>query len=138
MLKGIFNSAPGALVLAISLCFPVRAGAEVFFTVRDLLAEQFKTSQRVSFVHARPTAEQQRRIENRLGRALPKREYTFYVATSGGRVDGYALFDEERGQHEPISFAAFFDAEGRVTRVEVVAYREPYGDGIRAQRFRKQ
>ena len=27
---------------------------------------------------------------------------------------------------------------GRVTRVEVVAYREPYGEGIRSKRFRKQ
>ena len=35
-------------------------------------------------------------------------------------------------------FATFFDCDGRVTRVEVVAYREPYGDGIRSQRFRKQ
>jgi Na+-translocating ferredoxin:NAD+ oxidoreductase RnfG subunit len=35
-------------------------------------------------------------------------------------------------------FATFFDGEGRVTRVEVVAYRERYGDGIRSQRFREQ
>ena len=37
-----------------------------------------------------------------------------------------------------ISFATFFDPAGRVTRVEVIAYREPYGDGIRADRFRRQ
>jgi Na+-translocating ferredoxin:NAD+ oxidoreductase RnfG subunit len=118
---------------------PARAGAEVFHTVRGLLADQFKSSERVSFVKVRPNAAQQRRIQSQLGRALPAQEYTFYVAQSAGRVDGYALFDEERGQHEPISFATFFDAAGKVskvTRVEVVAYREPYGDGIRAQRFR--
>jgi electron transport complex protein RnfG len=138
MLKSIFNSAAGALFLGICLSSPAPASAEVFYSVRDLLAEQFKSSQRVSFVQVRPTPGQQQSIARRLGRSLSKQQYTFYVATSGGRIDGYALFDEERGQHEQISFATFFDAEGRVTRVEVVAYREPYGDGIRAERFRKQ
>jgi Na+-translocating ferredoxin:NAD+ oxidoreductase RnfG subunit len=138
MLKGVLLVSAGALLLAISLCVPAPAHAEVFHTVRGLLAEQFKTSERVSFVKVRPNGAQQRRIASRLGRALPKPEYTFYVASSAGHVDGYALFDEELGQHEPISFATFFDAAGRVTRVEIVAYREPYGDGIRAQRFRAQ
>jgi Na+-translocating ferredoxin:NAD+ oxidoreductase subunit G len=139
MLKTVIKSASGSVLLGVLLCLPAApASAEVFYTVRDLLAAQFKASQRVTFVQIRPNAGQQQRIEARLGRALPKREYTFYVATSDGRVDGYALFDEERGQHELISFATFFDASGQVTRVEVVAYREPYGDGIRAERFRKQ
>ena len=48
------------------------------------------------------------------------------------------MFDREIGQHEYIDLATFFDCDGRVTRVEVVAYREPYGEGIRSKRFRKQ
>jgi Na+-translocating ferredoxin:NAD+ oxidoreductase RnfG subunit len=124
------------LTLLLALATPVQA--EVFFSVRDLLGAQFEHSERVTFVNVHPTAEQRRDIEQRLGRALAKPEYTFYVATTAGRIDGYALFDEERGQHEPITFATFFDAAGHVTRVEVVAYREPYGDAIRGQRFRKQ
>jgi Na+-translocating ferredoxin:NAD+ oxidoreductase RnfG subunit len=89
-------------------------------------------------VRARLEAAVRARLEARLGRALPKGEYTLFVAKSGDRVDGYALFDEQVGQHEPISFATFFDPAGAITRIEVVAYREPYGDGIRAERFRKQ
>jgi Na+-translocating ferredoxin:NAD+ oxidoreductase RnfG subunit len=114
------------------------ARAETLLTVRQLLAEQFKGSARVSYVRVRPTPTQRARVEQRLGRGLGKPEYTVYVATSAGHVDGYALFDEERGQHELISLGTFFDAQGRVTRVEVLAYREPYGDGIRAERFRHQ
>jgi Na+-translocating ferredoxin:NAD+ oxidoreductase RnfG subunit len=128
------------LVIGVVLSFglPLPARAEAFFTLRELLATHFKSSARVTYVQVRPNAEQRQHVERRLGRALSKRDYTFYVATTGSRVDGYALFDEERGQHELISFGTFFDAEGRVTRVEVLAYREPYGDGIRAERFRKQ
>jgi electron transport complex protein RnfG len=140
MLKSIFSKAWMAALacLGLLLAQPGSARAEVFFTVRDLLAQQFKQSERVTFVHARPTPEQRQHLEQRLGERLSKGDYVFYVATTGSHVDGYALFDEERGQHELINFGTFFDAEGRVTRVEVMAYREPYGDGIRAERFRKQ
>jgi Na+-translocating ferredoxin:NAD+ oxidoreductase RnfG subunit len=151
MLKTNINKAPGATCRVFAGAFAAlafasllvcwQAGpayAEVFFTVRGLLADQFKQSERVTFVHVRPTPEQRRHLEQRIGHRLAKDDYVFYVASTHGKVDGYALFDEERGQHELIGFGTFFDADGRVTRVEVTAYREPYGDGIRAERFRKQ
>ena len=115
-----------------------RARAEQFWTPQALLADQFKTSKHVSYVKVRVEGTTRGAIEARLGRPLPKSEYTVFVAKTENRVDGYALFDEQVGQHEPISFATFFDPAGAITRVEVVAYREPFGDGIRADRFRKQ
>ena len=140
MLKSIIKS---FLIIALSagllgVGLPAGASAQEFFSVRELLAQQFKSSERVSFVKVHPSGEQRSRIEQRLGRDLAKSDYTVYVAQTGTTVDGYALFDDELGQHEPISFATFFDAQGKVTRVEVVAYREPYGDGVRANRFRQQ
>ena len=114
------------------------AHAVEFTTPQALLSEQIRSSERVTYIKVKPDASQRTQLEARLGRPLPKPEYTFFVATSQGRPDGYALFDDQLGQHEPISFATFFDAEGAITRVEVVAYREPFGDGIRADRFRKQ
>jgi hypothetical protein len=144
MFKSIFNGrAPGLSLLwmaglGVAVSTANIASAKDFWTQRDLLAQHFHDSERVSYVRVRPDDAQRAALEARLGRALPKPEYTFFVAQSHGHADGYALFDEQLGLHEPISFATFFDAEGRVTRVEVVAYREPYGDGVRAERFRKQ
>lgn len=142
MLKGIFNKsrlAIAGLLAALAIAaVPEAALAKDFFSVRDLLAEQFKRSERVTFVRVQPTDAQRKRLAEQVGRGLPRTEYTFYVATTGGKVDGYALFDEELGQHEPITFATFFDAKGHVTRVEIVTYREPYGDGVRSARFREQ
>jgi electron transport complex protein RnfG len=114
------------------------AFAKDFWTTQELLSAHFRSSERVSYVRVHLDAGQRKRVEARLGRGLPKDEYTFFVASSQGHTDGYALFDEQVGQHEPISFATFFDADGRIQRVEVVAYREPFGDGIRAERFRNQ
>jgi len=112
--------------------------AQVYYSVRGLLSEQFRQSELVDFQRIQLSEEDREQLGKRLGQKLEKGEYIFYVAHSGDHVDGYALFDREIGQHEYIDFATFFDAEGRVTRVEVVAYREPYGEGIRSKRFRKQ
>ncbi|MDH5672779.1 MAG: FMN-binding protein [Myxococcales bacterium] len=128
-----------SLALLTTLLAPVApARAEVFFTVRELLSAHFSKSERVGHIEVELSADRRARLERKLGKALGKARYTFFVARSGGKVDGYALFDQEKGQHEPIGFATFFDPRGRVTRVEVVAYREPYGDGIRSPRFRQQ
>ncbi len=112
--------------------------AQVYYSVRGLLAEQFRQSELVDFQRIQLSEKDRDLLGKRLGQKLEKGEFIFYVAHSGSHVDGYALFDREIGQHEYIDFATFFDGEGRVTRVEVVAYREPYGEGIRSTRFRKQ
>lgn len=140
MLQTIINKRLALLALpAALLCAPIGAQAEAGARdPRALLAEQFHASDRVTYVRVAPQGGERTAIERKLGVPLPRGEYTFYVATTGTRVDGYALFDDERGQHELISFATFFDAHGRITRVEVIEYREPYGDGIRAARFRHQ
>jgi Na+-translocating ferredoxin:NAD+ oxidoreductase RnfG subunit len=144
MLKTIISSlasknvVPLASVLAAALFVTTPARADDQPSIRQLLAAQFKSSTHVGYVRVRLTDGQRERVEQRLGRRLPKTEYTLFVAQTGAHVDGYALFDEERGQHELISFGTFFDAQGHVTRVEVLAYREPFGDEIRAERFRRQ
>jgi electron transport complex protein RnfG len=126
------------LLWALLFLLPRHVDAVEFTTPQALLAQRFRNSERVTFIKVRPDAAQRSALQARLGRPLAKPEYTFFVATSRGQTDGYALFDDELGQHEPISFATFFDASGQITGVDVVAYREPFGDGIRAERFRKQ
>jgi len=138
-MKGVFNRA--TILLAVSVLGSGLAAdghAQVYFSVRGLLAEQFRQSELVDYQRIQLSAARRETLQRELGQALEKDEYIFYVARSADRVDGYALFDREIGQHEYIDFATFFDGQGRVTRVEVVAYREPYGDGIRSKRFRSQ
>jgi len=125
------------LLLSTWLCSSGVQG-QVYFTVQQLLGEHFHSSEQVTFRRVSITDHLRGRMEHELGVKLPKTQYTVYVATSRGKVDGYALFDEERGQHEMIGFATFFDAQGAITRVEVTAFREPHGDGVRAEQFRRQ
>lgn len=138
-MKGVFNSPALLLAFAVASSGLAASGhAQVYYSVRGLLADQFRQSEIVDFKRVQLSVRLREQVERQLGEKLEKGEYIFYVAHSGDRIDGYAIFDREIGQHEYIDFATFFDCDGRVTRVEVVAYREPYGDGIRSKRFRKQ
>src|SRR6185295_2520647 len=83
-------------------------------------------------------ARERTRLKERLGYAPPRGEYTFFVATSGNRIDGYALIDEENGEHLPITFAVKLSPSGIVERQEIVAYREPRVDDVRDDHFRRQ
>lgn len=114
---------------------PARAGER---TIREILREFFPGSDRVTYIEVAPPAPQRATIEKQLGYRLPRASYYFYVATTKGRVDGYAFVDDELGQHEPITFAVRISGDGVVERQEVLAYREAWGGEIRDPRFRRQ
>ena len=111
---------------------------QVYFTARDLLADFFKSSQNVTYKKVQLDGSETQKLAQRLGYTPSKSSYTFYVATSGARVDGYAFIDEEKGEHLPITFAVKLSPTGKVMRQEIVVYREARGDEVRDERFRAQ
>ena len=136
----VMNKAAGLAMAALLVTLwaaPARAQA-VYFSTRDLLADFFKKSEAVSYQVVDIASGDRERLEKKLGYAVPKSKYTFFVARTGGHIDGYALIDEEKGEHLPITFAVKLSPEGVVERQEIVAYREPRGDEVRDDRFRKQ
>jgi Na+-translocating ferredoxin:NAD+ oxidoreductase RnfG subunit len=54
---------------------------------------------------------------------------------SGG---GWLIIDQVIGKHEYIIFALALDASGAVKSVEIMEYRESYGDQIRLPKWRAQ
>lgn len=128
----------GLAVVAGALALSAPALAQVYFTVKQLLGDEYKTASAVSFTRVAVDAALNTAVQAKLGRPLPKPEYVIYVAKRGDEVVGYAVFDEERGEHELIDFATFFDPQGVIVRTEIVAYREAYGSEIRREAFRKQ
>lgn len=128
-----------ALVLALAALLPRPAeAAATYFTTAQVLKEFFPKSQKVTYRKFPLTAEQSAALAKRLGYQAPRSEYVIFVALTGEHVDGYAVIDEERGQHEPITFAVKFSPAGVVERQEVMVYREKYGEEIRDPRFRAQ
>lgn len=65
-------------------------------------------------------------------------EYHFHVAREGERATAYARTLEEIGKSEPITFTVGLDAEGKITEVILLLYRESRGAEVRDPRFLKQ
>jgi electron transport complex protein RnfG len=148
-MKTVFNYASlprtvavalGVLLALVGACLseqPARAQT-TYFTPRQILSEFFPSSQVVTYQRFELTAEQRTRLEQKLGYPPRKPSYTIYIAKTNDQVDGYAVIDEEQGQHLPITFAVKLSKTGAVQRQEIMVYRERYGDEVRDPRFRQQ
>jgi hypothetical protein len=125
------------LLVAVAPALPARAET-AYFTTRSMLAEFFPKSERVTYRTFVLEGSLRTRLAQRLGYAPPKDRYTIFIATTQGKVDGYAVIDDEKGLHQPITFATRLSPRGAIERLEIMVYREPRGDEVRDARFRKQ
>jgi electron transport complex protein RnfG len=116
------------------------AHAAVYWTPTALLGDYFKTAQKVSPRKITLPDADAAAIAKKLGVEADgfKRTWSVYVGEADGKRTGYAILDAEIGLHEPIDFGVRFDDSGAVSRLEIMEYREPYGDGVREARFRDQ
>lgn len=114
-----------------SLGLAAPAIARVYWSRADVLKEMFKSSERVDYVEL-SAAE----VSAALG--VTHKKAVVFIARTGDVVDGYAVIEDVVGQHEPITFAVQVGTEGRIRRVEVMEYREAYGEEVRDPRFLKQ
>jgi Na+-translocating ferredoxin:NAD+ oxidoreductase subunit G len=136
----------GALVLAAAMAAPspaARADGAArtetsYFSTRAMLAAFFPKSDHVGYRTFAIDPLIRGRLAQRLGYAPARDKYTIFIATTKGKVDGYAVVDDEKGLHQPITFATRLSPRGIVERVEIMVYREPRGDEVRDERFRRQ
>lgn len=61
-----------------------------------------------------------------------------FTCFRNGRPAGYAFIDQQIGKHAPITFIVGIDLSGRVTRTEIMVYRENYGSQARERSFMQQ
>lgn len=125
------------LALVLGRPAPAEAGG-TYFTTPQVLRAFFPRSEKVGYRKLALGPAQLAALKARLGYVPAKREYVVFVATTGGAVDGYAVIDDEQGQHEAITFAVKLSPQGAVERHEVMVYRESYGEEIVDARFRRQ
>jgi electron transport complex protein RnfG len=136
----MFRTAPALVMLGLlaGQPAPARAADVVYATPKTVLASFFPKSERVTYRTLALDASAKARLARRLGYAPARDSYTVFVALTQGKVDGYAVIDDELGLHQPITFATRLSSRGVVDRVEIMVYREPRGDEVRDPRFRRQ
>jgi Na+-translocating ferredoxin:NAD+ oxidoreductase RnfG subunit len=129
----------GALfVIAAVVGSAMPAYAATYWTPRAILSSFFSKSKLVTHKKVTLDDESAKQIAKRLGLPTLKTEWEVYWGERDGERDGFAVLDSEKGMHEPIDFAVRFTMNGAVDRVEILEYREAYGDEIRGDRFRAQ
>jgi hypothetical protein len=112
----------GGALLLLALAAP--AAAKVFLTVDEALKLAFpdcKVERKTGYL----TGEQVRRARELSGVEVPSALVTYYVARRGAQLAGTAYFDTHRVRTLPETLMVVVDPQGRVTRVEVIAFREP-------------
>ncbi len=132
------KSVLGILLVAVALLATRTASAYVYFTPDTLIASFFPAAATVDVVTYTPDAAARAQLQTALGYDLPRADYTLRVGRGAAGVLGYAVLDQQIGQHEPIDFGVLLDGDAKVQRVEILVYREAYGDGVRGAAFRKQ
>jgi Na+-translocating ferredoxin:NAD+ oxidoreductase subunit G len=126
------------LLVALGLTAALPAHAAVYWTVPQVMKSFFASSKKIGFRRVTLTDAAAAQIAKKLGQKSIKKEWTIYVAERDGKRDGYAVVDEEKGMHELIDYAVRFSPRGSIERIEIMVYREPYGDEVRRDRFRDQ
>jgi hypothetical protein len=80
------------------------------------------------------TDAQVKAIEKASGVAVRNPKLKAWRTSTGG----WFIVDEVVGKHDYIPFALALDSTGAVTGVEILEYREAYGDQVRHPEWRKQ
>ena len=119
--------------------FPSSAGV---VTVLVNVPEDYPAGPLQLGVEVTPAVDQTARQLGNVTLIVPPRKIgTMHVDPStvlAGRKATFNLTFTNEGNAPLTLDLSSLDPEAKVTRVEIVAYREPYGDGIRAERFRRQ
>src|SRR5262245_2946653 len=117
---------------------PGVAFAQTYWTVPQVLKSFFATATKVGHRRISLSEKKAAEIAKKLGVSSIKKDWVVYVGNPDGDKTGYAIVDDEIGMHEPIDYAVQFSTAGTVERIEILVYREPYGDEVRHERFRNQ
>jgi thiamine biosynthesis lipoprotein len=128
------------LLRLLLLCVTVfhTAQSAEFLTFDDALKLAFPDSGKVERFRPEVTADQQQQILQQSQSRAEAKLGGVYVGHSAGVIDGVAYVDHVIGRTEFITWLCVVSPAGAVRRMEVMAYREPYGGEIRDRAFLKQ
>lgn len=109
------------------------AFATVYLTIEQAQSLLFPTAT-FEPLHVTLTNEQVKEIERASGVHVLNKQLRVWRASTGG----WFIADEVVGKHEFIPFAVALDEQGGVKGIEILEYREAYGDQIRNPNWRQQ
>ena len=122
---------------AVALVAPAPAAATVYLTIPAAQQAMFPGARLVD--HALPLSDAQRKaIAKASGTPGYDKIQRVWEARHGDRRVGWFLVDRVIGKHDFITYAVALSPGGAVRAVEILEYRETYGDEVRNPNWRRQ
>lgn len=112
--------------------------AEVFMSEEDAVKIVLPKSERVRKDVIRLTQEKKDLIEQRIGWKFPEPAFEVYIGETGEKIDGYAMVHNTIGKHKHMTYMVGMDAEGAISDVELLVFREARGSEVGRKRFNAQ
>src|ERR1700726_2512812 len=121
-----------AMALAALTAAPVQiVVATEYLSVEGAQRAIFPQADRFSELVLSLNAAQREQVASLAGPQPPHRSLRTWKAMRGGELAGYVFVDEVIGREDFITYAAGIDAVGRLGALEVLAYRESHGGGVK-------
>jgi Na+-translocating ferredoxin:NAD+ oxidoreductase RnfG subunit len=123
----------------------VLAGAPVqvviaaeYLSVADAQRSLFPNADRFEDLAVALTPAQKETVAKLAGAQPPHRSLRIWKAMHGTELVGHVFVDEVIGREDFITYALGIDTSGKLSAVEVLAYRESHGGEIRGTGWRHQ
>jgi len=114
------------------------AHAEQYLTIAQAQAALFPAGTGFTRLDITLSPAQIEAIEDDSGQRVREPKPAVWRARAGDKPAGWFLVDNVIGKHEFITYALALDAAGAVQGIEILDYRETYGDEIRRAEWRMQ
>jgi hypothetical protein len=131
--------------LMLSVCFAWLAMdtsciAEVYLTKDEAIRLVLGTGCEIRYEPRRLSDREREELKARglLGVGDDTQTAHFFSCVEHGRITGRAVIGSEVGKHLPITYIVGLSPEGRVTRVEMMVFREVRGWEAKERRFMEQ
>jgi hypothetical protein len=112
--------------------------AAEYLSIADAQRALFAQADRFEAIVLKPSPEQLRSIAQLAGPQPPHRNLQVWRAMRGAELLGHFFVDEVVGRQDFITYAVGIDAAGKLSAIEVLAYRESHGGEIRNAAWRRQ
>lgn len=126
-----------ALLTAL-LAAPRPIHADTYLTLLEAQRLCYPAAQSFEKTTVRLTPDQLKQIEQQSGVKVRIPFVTSHVARKDGAILGVLVLDFVIGKHEVIDYALALSPDGKVQQIEILAYRESYGQEIRGKNWRAQ
>lgn len=124
--------------LLVACIAPMPSHAQEYYTVASVKKQLFPNANHFIERSILLTAEQRKRISRLANTRVSEPQLLVWEAQQDASTLGFVVVDKVTGKHDLIDYAVAVDKAGKILGVEIMAYRELYGQQVRDIHWRKQ